>query len=93
MEQFIINLNYIKDDITIGYVEICSNTEYFTDCIWISNLYVTDSYRHNGIGSKLLNRAIDMCKKLSITKLYLYCKPKLIFFLQEIWGKRRTSKY
>ena len=69
MELFVINLNYIKDDITIGHIEICSNSEDFTYRIWILNLFVTDSYRHNGIGSKLVNypRAKDSwaCKSPS----------------------------
>ena len=81
MEQFVIDLKYIKDDIPIGHVEICSNKENFNvGLVWISNLYVEVSYRHKGIGTKLMNRAIDTCKKLSITKLYLYCKPELIPF-------------
>lgn len=81
MEQFIIDLKYIKDDMPIGHVEICSNSENFSNGrVWISELYVTDSYRHNGIGTKLMNRAINMAKKLSIPRLYLYCKPELIPF-------------
>ena len=81
MEQFIIDLKYIKDDMPIGHVEICSNKEDFTGgLVWISELYVTDSYRHNGIGTKLMNRAINMAKKMSISRLYLYCKPELIPF-------------
>ena len=84
MEQFVIDLKYIKDDMPIGHVEICSNSEDFSGGrVWISQLYVEDSYRHNGIGTRLMNRASDTCKKLSIPRLYLYCKPKLIPFYKK----------
>lgn len=84
MEQFVIDLKYIKNDMPIGHVEICSNSEDFSNgFVWISQLYVTDSYRHTGIGTKLMNRAIDTCKKLSVPKVYLYCKPELIHFYQK----------
>lgn len=84
MEQFVIDLKYIKNEMPIGHVEICSNSEDFNDdLVWISQLYVTDSYRHTRIGTKLMNRAIDTCKKLSIPKVYLYCKPELISFYQK----------
>lgn len=84
MELFATVLKYVKDDIPIGHVEICSNSEDFSDGrVWISELYVEDSYRHIGIGTKLMKRAINAAKKLSIPRIYLYCKPELISFYQK----------
>lgn len=93
MEQFVIDLKYIKDDTPIGHVEICSNKEDFNDgLVWISELYVTDSYRHSGIGTKLMNRAINAAKKLSIPRIYLYCKPKLIHFYKKFGAEKTCQK-
>ena len=81
MEQFVIKMNYSKDDISYGYIEIGVHKENANDSlIWISDLYVNKGHRHIGIGTALMNKVIDTCKKLSITRVYLWCIPKLIPF-------------
>ena len=42
MEEFIINIEYRKEDKLIGHVEICANKENANDSlIWVSDLYGT----------------------------------------------------
>ena len=88
MEQFVIKVEYSKDDVLMGHVEICTNEINANDSlVWISNLFVEETYRHNGIGTTLMNRVIDTVKKLSIPKIYLYCKPELISFYEKFGAK------
>lgn len=81
IEELIINIEYKKDDKLIGHVEICSSEENINDSlIWISDLFVTETCKYTGIGTKLINIVIDAVKKLSIPRVYLWCEPKLILF-------------
>ncbi len=92
MEQFVIKVEYSKDDKLMGHVEICTNEINANDSlVWISNLFVEEAYRHNGIGTTLMNRVIDTVKKLSIPKIYLYCKPELISFYEK-FGAEDTGQ-
>ena len=93
MEELIINVEYKKDDKLIGHVEISSNKENANDSlIWISDLYVSKSYRHTGIGTKLMNMVIDAVKKLSIPTVYLFCKPDLIPFYKRFGAEDTHQK-
>ena len=81
MERFFLDLSEYKDNTFVGHVEMSTDKESLKDDrVWISNLYVFKHYRHIGIGTKLMNRVIDTCKKLSIPRVYLWCLPKLIPF-------------
>ena len=82
MEHFSITLREYKDDNFVGHVQICTDLGYIYDNerVYIHDLYVIKAYRHKGEGIKLMNRVIDTCKKLSITRVYLWCLPKLIPF-------------
>lgn len=81
MEQFSITLREYKDGNFVGHVQIGTDKEDLNDNrIYISNLYVIKAYRHRGEGTKLMYRVLDTCKKLSISRVYLWCIPKLIPF-------------
>ena len=93
MEELIINVEYKKGDKLIGHVEICSNKENAKDSlIWISDLFVAEACRHTGIGTKLMNMVIDAVKKLSIPKVYLFCKPDLIPFYKRFGAEDTHQK-
>lgn len=93
MEELIINVEYRKEDKLIGHVEICANKENVNDSlIWISDLFVTETCRHTGIGTKLMNMVIDAVKKLSIPKVYLFCKPDLIPFYKRFGAEDTCQK-
>ena len=84
MEPFITKIEYLEDNIVKGHVEICSNNDNIDNSLfWISDLYVTETYRHIGNGTKLMNRTIDVFKKIGIPRIFLYCKPELISFYQK----------
>ena len=81
MEHFSITLREYKDDNFVGHVQIGTDIKHIDDeRVYIHDLYVIKAYRHKGEGTKLMNRVIDTCKKLSITRVYLWCLPKLIPF-------------
>lgn len=81
MEHFLIDLKEYKDGKFVGHVKIGTDSKYIDDKnVYLSHLYVVKAYRHKGEGIKLMNRAIDTCKKLSIPRVYLWCIPKLIPF-------------
>ena len=93
MGHFLIDLREYKDVTLIGHVEIGTDKESPNDDrIWISNLYVFKHYRHTGIGTKLMNRVIDTCKRLSIHRVYLWCKPELRPFYKK-FGAEGTNQY
>lgn len=47
---------------------------------WFNQLYVKDEYRHQGIGTSLVKRAIKYCKSNDIKEVYLWCIIELITF-------------
>lgn len=76
----------------IGHVKVCSDTEDLNDKrIWLIDLYVKELSRNNGVGTKLMKRAIDTCKKLSIDKLYFWCKLELIPFYKKFGAKQENE--
>ena len=81
MNHFQIILREYKNDGFVGHVQIGTDIKYPNDKrIYIHNLYVIKAYRHKCIGTRLMNEVIDTCKKLGITKVHLWCIPKLIPF-------------
>lgn len=84
MDHFSITLREYKDDNFVGQVKIGTDTKYINDKrIYLSHLFVIKAYRHKGEGTKLMYRALKTCKKLSISRVYLWCKPKLIPFYKD----------
>lgn len=65
---------YYKD---IGSIEICTEDDSRT---WLCCFYVQSKYRHKGIGTRLMEKAIKICKKRNIKQIYLKCKRQLIDF-------------
>ncbi|MBR1376219.1 MAG: GNAT family N-acetyltransferase [Bacilli bacterium] len=53
-------LGYIIDDKIVGYIFIknIDNSNYLID-----GLYVEEEYRRRGIGKKLINKALELCKQ------------------------------
>ena len=73
MEQFAIRIDYSEHNILMGHVEIRSKKENSNDNhIWILDLYVIDIQRHTDIGTKLMNRVIDISKKNCLFQNYIY---------------------
>lgn len=89
MDRFFFDFQEYKDDTFVGHVEVSTDKESLKDDrVWVHNLYVFEHYRHNGIGTKLMNRVIDACKGLSIHRVYLWCKPALIPFYKKFGAER-----
>lgn len=84
MNHFLITLKEYKDDNFVGHIHIGTNIKYINDKrVYIHDLYVIKAYRHKGEDIKLMNRTIDICKKLDIHQVYLFCMPKLIPFYKK----------
>ena len=84
MDHFSITLREYKDGNFAGRVQIGTDIKYITDKrVYIHDLYVIKAYRHEDIDIKLINRAINVCKKLDIHQIYLWCLPKLISFYKD----------
>ena len=79
-----IDFKEYKDGKFVGHVNIGTDSKYIDDKnVYLSHLYVVKAHSHKGEGIKLMYRAIDTCKKLSIPRIYLWCKPKLIPFYKD----------
>lgn len=84
MNHFQITLREYKDGGFVGHVQMGTDIKYPNDKrVYIHDLYVIKAYRHKGIGTRLMNEVINTCKKLGITKVYLWCIPKLIPFYKD----------
>ena len=59
---------YLDDGKIVGYYSLAVPEEYKCE---LNNLCVLPSYRHKGIGEKLLNHAFDMAKGLNCTKMHI----------------------
>jgi len=51
----------------------------------LANVYVTPSHRNTGVGSALVNKAVEQAEKLKVKKLYLFTPDKENFYLQLGW--------
>ncbi|MBW2622179.1 MAG: GNAT family N-acetyltransferase [Deltaproteobacteria bacterium] len=51
----------------------------------LANVYVTPSHRKTGIGSALVNRAVEQAGKLDVKKLYLFTPDKESLYLSLGW--------
>ncbi len=92
MEHFSITLREYKDGNFVGRVQIGTSIKNIDDKrVYIHDLYVITAYRHKGEGIKLMNKVIDTCKKLSISRVYLWCLPKLIPFYKN-FGAEETHQ-
>lgn len=63
-----------------GSIFIGKSLEQEDERFWLSQLYVKDKYRHQGIGTSLIRRAIKYCKSTGIKEVYLWCTAKYITF-------------
>lgn len=70
---------YIYDD-NKGSIFIGKSLDKEDKRFWFSQLYVKDEYRHQGIGTTLVKRAIKYCKSNDIKEVYLWCTIGLITF-------------
>lgn len=70
---------YIYDD-NKGSIFIGKPSDKKDERLWFSQLYVKDEYRHQGIGTSLVKRAIKYCKSNGIKEVYLWCIIELITF-------------
>ena len=59
---------YLDDGKIVGYYSLAAMEEHKCE---LNNLCVLPSYRHKGIGEKLLNHAFDMAKGLNCTKMHI----------------------
>lgn len=63
-----------------GSVFIGKSLDQEDERFWFSRLYVKNEYRHQGIGTSLIKRAIEYCKSTSIKEVYLWCTVERITF-------------
>jgi len=54
---------------------------------WLASLYVEPGFRRLGIGTRLLNHAVDHARKLGVRPLWLWTLRKGEFFEKHGWKK------
>ena len=52
---------------------------------WLGSLYVSPSYRKQGIGEELTKQAIEVSKQLGFDKLYLRTEEKADYYSKRGW--------
>lgn len=52
----------------------------------LANVYVTPSQRNNGVGSALVERAVNKAAELGVKKLYLFSPEKEDFYIHLGWS-------
>ncbi len=82
----------------VGTVSLKSfEMETRTDLVtWITSLYVAESRRRQGVGSRLLRTAEDKAASLGITKLYLFTTEPLLaelFYAKLHWLVEERTLY
>lgn len=78
-------LIYKKNNIVIGGA-IITNVQPNRHIYYLEYLFVDSSTRGQGIGSKLLNCIIDLCKKENVKTLALECKIGLVNWYKRFGG-------
>ena len=54
---------------------------------WLASLYVEPGFRRLGIGTRLLNHAVDHARKLGVRPLWLWTMHDTAFFEKHGWKK------
>ncbi len=65
----------------IGSVEICTEDDNKT---WLCSLYVFPEYRNRGMATRLMKKALKICKRRGIKKLWLKSAGDLIPFYSKL---------
>lgn len=65
------------------------NVVRFIDCddadgrTWLTNVFTASEYRNRGIATRLIEVAVDYCRKQQIEALYLFCNREHIPFYEK----------
>lgn len=71
-----------EDEQFVGYFIL----KYDDDAVWLEHFYVKETYRNQGIGSKLFQKAEEIVNKLGYVNLYNWVHPnndRMIKFLKK----------
>lgn len=60
---------------------------------WLAGLYVVESQRRQGIGTKLVNAIERKAKEISVRKLYLYTMKSEGFYTKAGWFVKERTEY
>lgn len=79
----------ISDNTPIGTVSLDTTDLAGFDHLgpWLASLYVEPGFRRLGIGTRLLNHAVDHARKLGVRPLWLWTLRDTAFFEKHGWIK------
>lgn len=60
--------NQFVGTVSIWHNDLCARQDLYP---WMACLYVCEEYRHQGIGTLLQNKAMEIAKKLGYSRIYL----------------------
>ena len=77
----------LSQDQPVGCASLVSSDLSIRDTLspWLASVFVLPSFRDAGIGSKLVERAIQEAKSLDIPALYLYTPDRQSFYTRLGW--------
>lgn len=60
---------------------------------WLASVYVDESFRRQGIGSKLVKHVMEQAAQAGISQLYLFTPDRAEFYLQLGWTTLTEEGY
>lgn len=52
---------------------------------WLTNLYVLEAYRRQGVGEALLLQAVAFAKDIGLKEMYLYTRDQSLYYQKRGW--------
>jgi N-acetylglutamate synthase-like GNAT family acetyltransferase len=60
---------------------------------WLASVYVAPEFRHQGVGSRLVNSVIEAARKAGIEALYLFTPDRVAFYQGLGWQVLHEEAY
>lgn len=84
----LVNYNFSKDNSVL----IPRSTSIAIAPLWLSNLFVCEDTREQGVGTQLINAAIDYARALGLTELWLSAAEHTGLYQHRGWEIIRRTK-
>lgn len=59
---------------------------------WLTNFYVLPEWRGQGVGSRLLQAAVEFARQRNLTQICLYTHDRADFYLKRDWQRRSLGR-